>query len=308
MSNNRHAQHACSYNAGHNFYAVGSIRTVPLIESWICPTCNCTLTTPYCAQCGERSFDARDLTVRGLINQLVHAISRIDRRLIRSLRSLVTAPGSLTIAYLRGLRMPYIAPLPLFLLANVLFFATQSLTNTSIISATLDSHLQIQDWHGVAQVWVSHRLEQKQITLAAYAPVFNKAEVLNAKLFIFLMILPLTGLLAVLFRSRSQPFVAHAIFSIHFYAFLLLLFCLLLVVALIDVRLGGAGLGSARIDNIMSIFNVAVCASYMYFATGRVYGARGVMRVVKVFALTVSVAVIFLSYRFVLFAITLYTT
>ena len=277
-------------------------------ESWTCPTCNSTVSTPFCPTCGESPPSARDLTLRGLFTQLFHALSSIDGRLLRSSRCLVTRPGVLTVAYVQGRRMPYLGPFQLFLIANVLFFAMQSLTNTNIVSSTLDSHLHHQDWRAVAQRLVAHRLETKQTTLDLYAPTFNQAIVLYAKSLIILMVLPFAILSLILFYRNRQPFVAHVVFSLYFYAFLLLLFCVSLAVAAVDVLLGGAGLNSARMDNILSLINLTACATYLFIATGTVYGASGLIRGIKVLVLALAVAGILLGYRFILFLITLYAT
>jgi hypothetical protein len=208
----------------------------------------------------------------------------------------------------RGQRIFYIGPFQLFLIANVLFFATQSLTHTNIVSLTLDSQLHNQDWSGLAQRLVSHRLETMRTTLDLYAPIFDEAVVLNAKSLIILMALPFALLLPIVFYRNRRPLVVHAVFSLHFYAFLLLLFCVTLAVAAVDVLFGGAGLNSARMDNLLSIFNLTACVAYLYVATGTVYGGRGAMRVIKVLALALAAAGILQGYRFVLFLITLYGT
>ena len=88
------------------------------------------------------------------------------------------------------MRKPYLGPFQMFLLANVLFFAMQSMTKTHIVSSTLDSHLHNQDWSAIAQHLVSHRLESMKTTLELYAPTFNQANLLHAKSFIILMVLP----------------------------------------------------------------------------------------------------------------------
>ena len=120
-------------------------------KSWNCPTCNREVVTPFCAECGERPLVARDLTLRGLFAQLFHALSSIDGRVIRSLRCLVNRPGALTLAYVQGRRVAWVGPFQLFLIANVLFFATQSLTGANIVGVTIDSHLNGQDWSELAQ-------------------------------------------------------------------------------------------------------------------------------------------------------------
>jgi Protein of unknown function (DUF3667) len=281
---------------------------VDTTEPWTCPTCNNEISTPYCSDCGEHPQDALDLTLRGLFAQLFQAVSSIDGRLCRSFRCLVSHPGALTIAYVRGIRMPYLGPFQLFLLANVLFFAMQSMTNTHIVSSPLDSHLHNQDWSVIAQRLVSHRLESRKTTLELYAPTFNQANLLHAKSFIILMVLPFALLLAILFYWNRQPFVAHVVFSLHFYAFLLLLFCVSLALAAVHTSFGGVGLNSSRVDKVLTAFNLGVCVFYLYLAAGRVYGVRGAIRALKVVVLALATAGILLSYRFVLFLITLYST
>jgi hypothetical protein len=258
--------------------------------------------------CGESPPSRRDLTLRGLFRQLFHAVSSIDGKLLRSFRSLVTRPGALTVAYVQGRRMKYLGPFQLLLLVNVLFFAMQSLTSTNIFSSTLNSHLHNQDWKGVAQRLVSHRLKTTGTTLDLYAPVFDRANLLHAKSFIIVMVLPFALLLPILFYRSRQPFVAHAVFSLHFYTFLLLLFSVLVGFAAVDVWLGGDGLNSTRMDTVLSLVNLVACATYLYVATGTAYGARGAPRVVKALVLALAVAGILLGYRFVLFLFTLYTT
>lgn len=278
------------------------------IPSWNCPSCNATVATSYCPECGESRPRAHDLTLRELAGELFHAFSSIDGKLVRSFRQLVNHPGALTVAYARGRRVPYLGPVPLFFIANVLFFAVQSMTGTNIFSSTLDSHLHQQDWSELAQSLVSRRLSELQTTLERYASLFNHAAVLYAKSLIVLMVPPFALLLPVAFRRSGHSLVAHAVFSLHLYAFLLLLFCFSLAVAAVDVMFGGAGLSSARLDNILSVFNLAACAVYLYAATGAFYGASGAGRVIKSIALAVAVAAIVLGYRFVIFLITLYYT
>jgi hypothetical protein len=172
-------------------------------EPWICPACKRTVATNYCPDCGERSPSASDLTIRGLIGQGVRAFTDIDGRVIRSFRHLITRPGALTVAYTRGQKKAYLLPFEIFLVANVLFFAVQSLTGENVFSTTLDSHLHHQDWAAFAQQLVAHRVESLHTTLDRYAPVFDEAVGVNAKSLIILMVLAFA--LIPPLRVLSQP-------------------------------------------------------------------------------------------------------
>jgi hypothetical protein len=276
--------------------------------SWTCPTCRTPRATRYCADCGESPPNPRDLTVRGLLRQIAASFTSIDGRLIRSFRCLLTSPGALTVAYVEGRRKPYIGPFQLFLIANVVFFATQSLTHGNVLASTLHSHLHDQDWSALARSMVARRLQATGTTMPAYSPVFDQANVLNAKTLIGVMVLPFALLLPLVFYRSRRPFVVHVVFSVHLYTFFLLLFCAGLALAQVDVWLGGAGLRSPRVDDVLSVSILVASAAYLYVASSRVYATRGVVRGVQAIGLALATGCIVLGYRFALFVLTLYST
>ena len=98
----------------------------------------------------------------------------------------------------------------------------------------------------------------------------------------------------------------HVSFSIHLYAFLLLIFCVALLLAKLSALLGFGGLDAAMVDNVLSVANLVACATFLYFAIGPVYCATGGIRVAKAILLALLVGVIAIGYRFLLFLITLY--
>ena len=248
-----------------------------------------------------------DLTLRGFFGQIALACTNIDGPILRSLRCLIMRPGFLTVAYLNGQRRPYTLPLQLFLVANVLFFAMQSLVGAKVFSTPLDMHLNNQFWSSVAQPLVAHQLETKHITLELYSPIFDRAVELNAKSLIILMVLPFAVFLPLVFYRKQVPFVGHLVFSLHFYTFLLLLFCVALSVVGASLLTGGAGLNSASFDHLLSAVLVMVSAMYLFIAAGIVYKDRGASRVFKALLLVTATVGIVLGYRFALLLITLYT-
>lgn len=274
--------------------------------AWTCPSCKTSVSTPFCAQCGERPILPQDFTLRGVFDRLLHALTSIDGRVLRTFWRLLRHPGTLTVAYMQGVRKPYASPFQLFLLANVLFFAVQSFTRINIFGSSLESHLLHQDWSPLASSLLQRHLEKTHNTLALYEPIFNRAVVLNAKSLVILMALPFTIVLGLLeFRSR-RPLMNHLAFSLHLYAFLMLLFSFAVLLARVHMWTGGAGLDSPRVDNVLSVFNFAAGVAYLYAALGPAYGTRGPARFVKALVLAITVAAIVLGYRFALFLITLY--
>jgi len=256
--------------------------------------------------CGERQIDPRELTIAGMFGQLLQVFSSIDGRLIRSFRPLLRPPGQLTTSYLAGQRLLYVRPLSLFLVTNVFFFAVQSFSSTSIVAPPLESHLHEQDWSAVASSLVAGQLEARHTSLEQLAPLYDQAAVLNAKSLVILMVLPFTLLTALLFMRHKEPFVAHVVFSLHMYSFVLLLYCLSLVVIVLDGFFGGDGLFSPLLDNILTASLIVLIGSYAFLSVGAVYGNAGAIRAIQALLLSVAVAAILIGYRFVIFLITLY--
>ncbi len=219
----------------------------------------------------------------------------------------MTRPGLLTLAYLQGNRKPFIAPVPLFLIANVLFFGVESLTGGKVFTTPLESHLHTQPWSAFVRDLVARRLEASHTTLALYAPVFDQAVAVKARSLILLMALSFAPVVALVLRKSGRPLVAHAVFSLHVYAFLLLLLSLATTVPMIGTWLGGPGPPSDNVDHALSILLVLACAAYLYVATGAVYGVSGFARALTTSALAVAVAAIVLAYRFALLLLTLHS-
>jgi hypothetical protein len=277
-------------------------------SSWTCPTCRQPVGSRFCPRCGEEPHAPRELTLAGLGEKLLHALTSMDAKTARTVWRLLRHPGALTLSWTAGERRPYVAPFQLFLLANVVFFALQWATGIQVFSSSLDSHLHHQDWSDYAQQLVQRRLAATHRTLEAYAPVFDRVVVINAKSLILLMALPFSALLPLVFLRERRPFMAHVVFALHHYTFLLLLFCVALVAARLSAWSGGGGLDSPRVDTVISLLNLAACAVYLHLAIGPVYGTRGWQRPAKAALLAVGVAVIVIGYRFLMLLITLYGT
>ena len=189
----------------------------------------------------------------------------------------------------------------------MVFFLTQSLAHAKIFSSPLDSHLHRQDWSALAQQLVAQRLAATHGTLERLTPLFDQAVVLNAKSLVVLMVFPFALLLPLLFRANRQPLAVNVVFSLHFHAFMLLLFCAALGVVAIDRGLGGAGLDAAWMDNALTAVNLLACVAHLFVASGRVYGGGAALRLAKALVLGAAVGAIVLGYRFVVFLITLYS-
>jgi Protein of unknown function (DUF3667) len=278
------------------------------VAAWTCPSCRGVVSTPYCPGCGERPLQPRELTLHGLASQAFEALTDVDGRLLRSLRSLVTQPGLLTVAYSEGCRKPFIGPVSLFLTTNLLFFAIETMSGGTVFAAPLQGHLHTQPWSETAGPLVLERLQALNIPLEMFAPRFDAAVATHARTLILLMTICFAPVPAVIFRRRRHPFAVHAVFSLHLYGFILLTLTAGTLVPAAGMVAGGVRSTSETLDHVLTIALLAVIAAYLYKAVGVVYGGRPSARLLQAAALTSTTAAIVLGYRFGLFLLALYTS
>src|SRR5688572_21182769 len=175
-------------------------------RTWTCPSCGQRRTGRFCPQCGEERLRPHDLTLGDLAVRFAENVSSIDGKLVRSFGSILTAPGALTAAHVRGQRRPFVGPLALFFIANGVFVLLQSLMDVHTLSSPLASHLHDQDWSALARSWVEHRLRANGQTLAAYSAVFDDAVMFNARTLMILMVAAFIPLPLLLFTDPHRGF------------------------------------------------------------------------------------------------------
>jgi hypothetical protein len=130
----------------------------------------------------------------------------------------------------------------------------------------------------------------------------------NARALMILMVAAFVPLPLLLFYDRHRGVGVHVVFALHLYVFVLALACVALLLAAGEQLLGGGGLRSPRVDLVLSDFNLLASGVYAYLALGPDYASSGAARIAKAAVLAVTVAAIFVGYRFAIFAITLLTT
>jgi len=284
-------------------------RQIPAsLEPWTCPNCACAVHTPFCAACGERPLRPTDLTMPGLFAQLLRHFTTFDGRFLNTVRTLMVRPGELTRAFQQGRRKPFLGPLQVFVLANVLFFAIQSMSDLRVFAPTLEMQLLDEPWSEVAKTLVDRHLAEADTSLAAYAAVYDQAVAVNAKSLIGSMVVPFALCLLLTFWRAARPFSVHLAFSLHFYAFMLLLFCVPAIAIAAEAFAGGAALRSQPADDVFSLLLLVACAGYLYLAVGNAYGTRGVRRAFQTGILVLAMIAVLFCYRLFLLPFTLFTT
>ena len=191
-------------------------------------------------------------------------------------------PGALTAEHIAGRRRPYLTPLRLFLLCNLVYFVAQPYTGFSGYNTDLRSQIARQGYSEVAGLpgrvaerlgveAESYRTLVQTDAFRAYEPLFNQQSSTYARSLVILLI-PLLALLLKALLPR-RPLADHLVFATHVYAWQLLVVMslwLLLYRALFiyGVMLLPDGI-AGYVNETHTFWFVAV---YLYFALRTAYG------------------------------------
>ena len=209
-----------------------------MTEQTACPNCATPLRGRYCHACGQKRIEPAEQRFGWFLRQLVESLTMVDERFLGSLSRLLFRPGQLDRDWLAGRRKRNLAPLSLFLIANLVYFFYPPLSDLNLSLAE-----QLAQPHGaLAQQLVEARLASRGIEFEDYALAYQAEATSLAKVLVILHA-PLFALaLMGLHFRRGRYFVDHLAVSLHFWAFLL---CAVMVVPwLVWLLLSATGLGS----------------------------------------------------------------
>src|SRR3954465_13478213 len=147
-----------------------------------CVSCGTKVFTPYCPNCGERrASDRRHSLIEFFREHVVEAVINADGRIIRTLKLLLVKPGKATAEFMRGARMPYLAPIQCFLIMNLAFFVWATAVGDRFFDTQLSVHVRGTPYSQVARRMVLARLASDSEPEAAYARRFNTMGTAQAK-------------------------------------------------------------------------------------------------------------------------------
>ncbi|MFA6457535.1 MAG: DUF3667 domain-containing protein [Bacteroidota bacterium] len=277
-------------------------------EKRICKNCSAELFGEFCSSCGQRDKDIH-VPVKELASEFIDVLPAFDRRLIRSLKPLLFAPGFLTMEYLSGKRKQYISPFKLYFVISFVFFLLSSLMDeanerkqavidgvqetqakrekgdSTFVSVSAPSGLTftVKDSTKAGDVFGPKMISALRKVKENPSLMFDKIREHRPKIIFLLM--PVFALLLKLLYIRSKTlYIKHLVFSFYFHS---VIFSMLLLIDLFEMT----GLPMLDYLAIPLYFGIPV---NLYYGLKRVYGQSGWKTFVKLFLLSISYGVAFL--------------
>jgi hypothetical protein len=269
-----------------------------------CPSCNAEMLGVYCYHCGEKRTDPNDYLLSKFIKQSLSFFSHYDSKLFKTTRLLVAHPGFLTKEYFAGRHIPYVKPLSLFFLFNIVFLFMSSLFNWPVFTTPLQIHLNSSFYKVIANTMVTSRIHELGISYDEYQSHFNHSVGMFAKSLIFIMIPFIALFLQGLYWRPRKFYGEHLVFSIHFFAFTILnLLCVETIGRSLLFVLGRFVHSNSYSDLefYASIFIGVGTSIYLFLSLKTVYGQSLFLTAVKAAAITCSLFWVLWGYRAILF-------
>jgi len=277
-----------------------------------CVTCGKPMDGRYCSHCGERRVGPDDHSLHRFFVHGIEAFTNADGKIFATLSFLITRPGRLTADYLKGRRKPYIQPLQLFLIANLVFFLLHPMIGSNTITTDLNTQMRYT-WHsGIVRAMVTPRLAARAVSANRYAETFDPAAVRQAKSLVILVVPIFSLAVAALYWRQRPHYSAHLVFSLHFCAFWLLLVCGILALTNLTVgllRYVHVFPSAVVVSRSIVAVTLAIMTTYLFCSVRMTFGRQSVwISAVKALALGIALDLSLQAYRFVLFFITFWST
>jgi hypothetical protein len=187
----------------------------------LCANCGTELVGKFCHNCGEKKVSRKDFAASNFIQEVFEKFTHFDSKFLRSFWLLVSRPGFLTVEYWRGRRKPYLKPLSLFFIINLLYFLSIGVNHTRTYETPLRIQL-LNLYSPVVQKMLDERFaaateeERKD-----FETRFDRQNHTLAKSMLVLMVPVFAAVLWLLYWRQGFYFGEHLVTALHFQALLL---------------------------------------------------------------------------------------
>ena len=299
-----------------------------------CVSCGGEVSGDWCGNCGERVRRPGEVSLGEYLGEFFEELTNLNGKLWGSLRALVFSPGKLTHEYMLGRRVPWMRPLHLFLLINLLYFL---LSGWNTFNTPLYAHMSFNNfphkelaiswtnqaindpavaddqWHRVISQMhlsspdLSEQGREIHQRLREYAAEFDRKTDIYARTLIISLIPLMTLLPSLIFIRRREGPVRHLVFTTHWMSWFLLLSIPTGLITMELLKRGFVGYQSWIEEAISSSLIVCFMLLWSVPAFRRVYGlgwiGAGLSALAMIFWLVLALNV----YRSILFFVVHWT-
>lgn len=194
-----------------------------------CKACGNAFDGNYCNECGEKVYTEKDKKLSHIFEEVVHFITHFEGSLFRTISTVFTRPGKLSLDYCNGIRKKYFKPISLFLMSVVIYLIFPVFHGLNL---KLGTYMDRENgtYYRMAAPVVSKKMKEKSIDFNTLREEYDEKSLKVAKVFL-LVYLPLAALvLWALFFKKRRYFYDHFILATEYVSVRIILVFLLMPV------------------------------------------------------------------------------
>jgi len=267
-----------------------------------CKSCGNQFQGNYCNVCGEKVIRKTDRQLKHFLGEFIKALTFADNKLWRSVILLISSPGKLSKEFVSGRRKPYMRPISLFFLANLIYFLFP-LVDT--FTTRLDYQLTSFAHSDIAEQMVSKEIQERGISLQEYKNTYDAKTTELSKLLLILMSLMLAVFFLPIHKGGVHNLLAdHVTIGLEIMTFILV-YCIQ-ILGIISLFLS---LFQVYIGNDFTISTIsAIIILYFFFRMEKTfYQFKGARLFINTFFTFLAFVFVLYSYRAILFFITFWS-
>jgi len=270
-----------------------------MLSSVTCKNCGSKLQENYCAKCGEKRFDKKQLAVKHFVEETFEGLVHFDNKLFRTIKTLFIKPGQLSLDYVEGRRAGYMKPIQLFVVINLLFFFLMAVNPYRLY---LYNYITFSPFTKFNTAAIVHdKVAHLGITQATYSYIFNERMRSESKELIFVFIPLYAAMCWLFFAWYKRLIVEHLVFATHFVVFVLCWFFLQIYIIGLPLFLIPKIRDAIDFDTFISIVSSVVVGVYFSIASRRFYKAGIVLSLLTGLLIGITFLGLIQAYRILLF-------
>jgi hypothetical protein len=285
--------------------------TIPIVveEQLVCKTCSNAFVGKFCNRCGEKVISQHDRSIGHFLHEIVHVLTHAEVKIFKNLKLMITNPGFVSKNYVTGVRQPFMKPVALFFVANLIYFLVPMFQT---FSTNLSSQINAHPYSNNIRPMVEKRMQEKNVTFAELAAQYNVKTATYSKLILILLV-PLFALaFAIVNFKRASYFADHLLMGLEFSSFLLFYNVIFLaafvqVVSVVAWYVFGLDITTLDGSETYFVFPVVIVSTlyFLYRSERTFYQQKVWLAGVKALGFLLFCPLVIYFYRFVLFHVTM---
>lgn len=229
-----------------------------------CVSCGNEFAGRYCNRCGEEVIEPSDKSFAHALVSTLHTMFSVDNRFLRTALMMVRHTGDYSSNYIKGVRAPFVRPVAIFLLVNLLYFVFPVYET---FDAPLRTQMHFLPHSKFAKVMVDQRIENEGTTLGDFTIRYEQHSYSLSRMMLILFVFLAAFPIGFINYSSNLYFSDHLTVSFEYNTLLIFLTQLLLpwVFTLVNHLAGMAGVDAGFLLNGVFYTVLVIACSILLF-------------------------------------------